>query len=41
MRSFKKITAAVLSGLISFSAVSALPETTVDSNPNFSYKILE
>lgn len=41
MRSFKKITAAVISGLISFSAVSALPETTVDSNPNFSYKILE
>lgn len=41
MKSLKKVTASILSVLISFSAVSEAAETTVDSNPNFCYKIVD
>lgn len=41
MKNLKKLIATVLSIMVSFSAANASSETTVNSNPNFSYKILD
>lgn len=41
MKNFKKIVSAVLSVFITFSAANASSESTVSSNPNLSYKILD
>ena len=41
MKNLKKFVAIVLSTMMSFSAVNASSEFTVDSNPDFSYKVLD